>query len=70
MEVKVGQHYRHFKGHQYEILHLGTDVDDLKPLVIYRNLNLAEDDRIWVRSLAEFTSLHSSGVARFSLIEE
>jgi len=68
-EVKVGEHYRHFKGHEYEILHLAVDVDDLEPMVVYQNLDQQEDARVWVRKLSEFTDLHPSGVKRFELIK-
>ena len=45
-EIKLGR-YRHFKGNEYEVLHLATHSETLEPMVVYRALY---DERgVWVR---------------------
>ena len=52
--IKVGKKYKHFKGHIYEVIALAKDADDLKDVVVYKNV---ENEEVWVRSLDEFSSL-------------
>lgn len=52
-EVKVGKKYRHFKGHDVLILHLGKHSESLENMVIYRHLDTNE---IWVRPYDMFIS--------------
>lgn len=65
----MAQIYKHFKGGIYELLHIGTDSEDVnRKLVIYRSL---ENGNIWVRPLDEFFSdVTRSGITmkRFTLI--
>lgn len=54
MEVVIGGIYRHFKGHVYKVLCIGSDVDSpSKKLVIYQNVDTNE---IWVREYYNFLS--------------
>ncbi|MCM0583198.1 DUF1653 domain-containing protein [Weissella diestrammenae] len=68
--VEKGQIYRHFKGHEYIVLHLAVDTANLTPLVVYQNIDQMVDDRIWVRRQTEFLDFHASGVKRFELIQK
>lgn len=52
-EVRIGGKYRHFKGNEYEVLHIAKHSEDLQPLVVYRAL-YGEGD-VWVRPLSMFT---------------
>ena len=45
--------YRHFKGNDYEVLHLAKDSETLETLVVYKALYGAGE--IWVRPLKMFT---------------
>lgn len=47
--------YRHYKGNEYRVLHLGTREDDLTPVVIYQAQN--DDGRIWVRPVTSFNEM-------------
>ncbi|MBQ6830085.1 MAG: DUF1653 domain-containing protein [Clostridia bacterium] len=52
-DVKIGGKYRHFKGNEYEVLHVAKHSEDLQPMVVYRAL-YGEGD-VWVRPLDMFT---------------
>ena len=54
MEVVVGNKYKHFKGHIYEVIAVARHCEDLSYQVVYRNVD--DKESIWVRSLEEFTS--------------
>ncbi len=45
-EIKLGK-YRHFKGNEYEVLHVGFDSETCQKVVVYKALYGAGD--IWVR---------------------
>lgn len=45
-KIKPGR-YRHFKGNEYELLHLALHSETLEPMVVYRALY--GEGRIWVR---------------------
>lgn len=52
--VLVGQRYKHFKGHIYEILNIAYDTENPnKKYVVYKNI---EDHKVWVREYEMFTS--------------
>jgi len=62
--------YKHFKGKEYEVLHLAKHSETLEDLVVYKKL---EDDSLWVRPLAMFTEeVERDGkkMPRFEYIEE
>jgi len=58
-EIKIGNKYRHFKGHLYEVIDIVYSADsigeDLKKVVIYQDLN--NKDMKWARDYDEFNSL-------------
>lgn len=53
MEVVVGGKYKHFKGHEYRVLCIAKDSEDLKDLVIYQNIH---NNEIWARPYDMFLS--------------
>ena len=52
-DIKIGNRYRHFKGHLYEVISIAKDCEYLKEMVVYRNVETGED---WVREKQEFLS--------------
>lgn len=52
-DVHIGGKYRHFKGNEYEVLHIARHSEDLQPMVVYRALY--GDGDVWVRPLSMFT---------------
>ena len=54
-EIKVGEKYRHFKGHEYQVIALAKDSEDLSEKIVYQDLN--NPDNIWVRDKNDFLSL-------------
>ncbi len=70
MTVKPGK-YRHFKGGEYEVLHIARHSESEESLVIYRALY--GEGEIWARPLSMFCEsvlYDGKTVPRFSLIEE
>lgn len=51
-DVRIGGKYRHFKGKEYEVLHIAKHSEDLEPMVVYRALY--GEGEVWVRPLAMF----------------
>ena len=51
--IKIGDRYKHFKGHLYEVISIAKDCEDLKEMVVYRNVETGEE---WVREKSEFLS--------------
>ena len=47
--IKIGK-YRHFKGNEYEVLHIATHSETGEKMVVYRALY--GDFGIWVRPLS------------------
>lgn len=52
--VKPGLRYRHYKGEEVEVLHVGFLESNLDPVVCYRCL---DSGRVWVRTLASWWPL-------------
>jgi len=50
-EVKIGR-YRHYKGNEYQVLHLAKDSENQNKLVVYQDMQ--DENKIWVRPQAEF----------------
>lgn len=70
MEIKRGR-YRHFKGHEYEIIGIAKHSETLEEMVVYRAL-YGEGD-LWVRPAAmwnEIIERDGKTFPRFALIEE
>ncbi len=44
--IKLGK-YRHFKGNEYEVLHIAKNSETLEEMVVYRALY--GDGEVWVR---------------------
>jgi cyclomaltodextrinase len=68
MSFKLGR-YRHYKGNEYEVLHLAKHSETEEKMVVYRALY--GDRGIWVRPLAMFVEeVQRDGkrVARFKYI--
>lgn len=61
-EIKVGNIYRHFKGHIYKVLlivydseNYNEDNPELSKMVVYQNME--DESKIWVRPYQMFNSL-------------
>ena len=54
-KIKVGEKYRHFKGHEYIVIAIAKDSEDLTEKVVYQDLNNSLN--VWVRDKDEFLSL-------------
>lgn len=70
MEIKLGR-YRHFKGHEYEIVGIAKHSETLEEMVVYRAI-YGEGD-LWVRPAAmwnEIIERDGKTFPRFTLIEE
>ena len=68
--IKTGR-YRHFKGNEYEVLHVARHSETLEEMVVYRALY--GEGQVWVRPLSMFLdTVTRDGVTlpRFTFIEE
>ncbi len=58
MAIKIGDYYKHFKGHIYKIIDIVYDCDSigdkLDKVVIYENV---DDKKRWARKYNDFISL-------------
>lgn len=68
-----GDRYRHYKGHDVEVLGVGLHSESLEEVVIYRLLEATKDypaGSLWVRPLAmflEMVEVNGKSVPRFTL---
>ena len=53
-KIKVGQKYKHFKGHIVVVEMLAKDSETLEELVVYKHI---ENNEYWVRPYDMFNSL-------------
>lgn len=53
-EIKVGSIYKHFKGHEVEVICIAKDSETLENMVVYKHLGTEE---YWVRPYDMFNSL-------------
>ena len=70
MSVKLGK-YRHFKGNEYEVIHIAKHSETLENMVVYRALYGEKD--IWVRPESmwdETIERNGQTFKRFTYIEE
>ena len=70
MSVKLGK-YHHFKGNEYEVIHIAKHSETLENMVVYRALY--GDGEIWVRPEAmwdETVEKNGQTFKRFTYIEE
>lgn len=51
-EIKIGKKYRHFKGNEYLVLHVGKHSETLEDMVVYQALY--GEKGIWIRPLSMF----------------
>jgi len=68
MEPKKGV-YRHFKGNEYELLHIANDSETLEKLVVYQ-ARYGEKE-VWVRPLSmwdEVVEYEGKKVTRFTFL--
>lgn len=68
--LKAGK-YRHFKGNEYELLHVATHSETLEQMVVYRALY--GEHGIWVRPARmweESVEVDGKRVERFTYIGE
>ena len=54
LRLQPGDIVRHFKGNQYEILHIALDSETMEKMVVYRALY--GERGVWVRPLEMFLS--------------
>ena len=69
-EIKIGR-YRHFKGNEYEVLHLARHSETEEEMVVYRALY--GDFSVWVRPASMWNEeVTRDGVTyqRFTYIEQ
>jgi len=62
--------YRHFKGNEYEVLHIATHSETMEPVVVYRALY--GEREVWVRPAAMWNETVIRGeetVRRFTYID-
>ncbi|MBO4245588.1 MAG: DUF1653 domain-containing protein [Bacilli bacterium] len=52
-EIKVGEHYKHFKGMEIEIVLIAKDTETLEELIIYHHVG---KDEYWARAKSNFLS--------------
>ena len=70
MSVKLGK-YRHFKGGEYQLLHIAKHSETLENMVVYRALYGAGE--VWVRPARMWEELvehNGKTVPRFEKIED
>lgn len=69
-DIKLGK-YRHFKGNEYEVLHIAKNSENLEDTVVYRALY--GDKEVWVRPASmwnEIVERDGKAYKRFTYIEE
>jgi len=66
--LKLGK-YRHYKGHEYEVIGIAKHSETLEDLVVYKAINGKHD--LWVRSLKMFfevVEIEGKKIPRFEYI--
>ena len=71
--IKPGR-YRHYKGHEYQVLGVGVHSETLEEFVVYKPLYNVEDrfkGKLWIRPVDNFVAqveFNGKKVERFKLI--
>ena len=69
-EIRLGK-YRHFKGNEYEVLHIARNSETMEEMVVYRALY--GEHGVWVRPAFMWTqTVEKDGITmpRFKYIQE
>ena len=69
-DIKIDAKYRHFKGKEYQVLHIATHSETLEEMVVYKQLY--GNGGIWVRPktmFTEFIELDGKVIKRFEEID-
>lgn len=69
-EIKIGK-YKHFKGHEYEVIGIAKHSETLEEFVVYKALY--GDGGLWIRPVSMFLEIverDGKTIPRFELIEE
>lgn len=69
--VKAGATYKHFKGHEYEVVSLGIHTETNERFVCYRSKG--NNELVWIRPITMFfekIEVEGAIVPRFQLIED
>jgi len=75
-QVPIGAIFRHYKGREYKVLHIGLHTEGLELMVVYQGLYDCPDFGsypVWIRPLTHFLeSVEVEGTAapRFTLTHE
>ena len=70
LRLQPGDIVRHFKGNQYEILHIAQDSETMEKMVVYRALY--GEGEVWVRPLSmwnETVEREGKSFRRFTYVE-
>lgn len=76
MQIKPGQKYRHYKGHDCKVIGIGRHSETLEELVFYIQLGINEEygeNSVWARPMKmwfEEVELAGKKVPRFVLVSE
>lgn len=68
MEIRIGEKYRHFKGHVYEVVALAKHSETLEDMIVYRRIG--GDGETWVRPASMWNDAVERGGKRFVRFEK
>lgn len=74
-KVPLGAIFRHYKGKEYKILHIGRHAEDLSLQVVYQSLYDSKEfgnRAIWIRPLKMFTEeveIEGKRIPRFAFVK-
>lgn len=74
--LEIGTKYKHYKGHEYEVVGIARDSETLEEMVIYKALYKSEefgDNILWVRPkeiFLENVTIDGQEVERFQKVEQ
>jgi len=70
MKAEIGKKYRHYKGNEYEVLHIAKHTETEEELVIYRAVK--DQEKIWARPREMFeeeVEVEEKMMLRFTPVE-